>query len=360
MTSVDAALDTPALVVDLDIMESNIARIAAACRESSVRWRPHIKGLKTPEIVRKALAAGAFGITCAKLGEAEIMAAAGIRNILIANQIVAPVKIARLVTLLDKAEPIVAVDSITNIDALSEAMSHSDRVLPLVIEVDLGMKRAGVAPGPPVLALANAIADRRALKLRGVMGWESHAIRIADRAEKERTVAAAIGLLTSSARACREAGHSIDIVSCGGTGTFPWCIRQSGVTEVQIGGGIFSDRIYREEFHVDFPSALTVLATVTSRPTATRIIVDAGKKALSCDAMLPEPIGIPPVKDMRFSAEHATIELESPNPQPQIGDRIAFIAGSSDTTVNLHDEIIAMRGGEVEAVWPIAARGKSR
>jgi D-serine deaminase-like pyridoxal phosphate-dependent protein len=222
------------------------------------------------------------------------------------------------------------------------------------------MKRAGVAPGAPVVALANAIAVRRGLKIRGVMGLESHASRIADRTEKERTVAAAIGLLTTSAQACREAGHSMDIVSCGGTGTFPWCIRQSGVTEVKIGGGIYSDKVYRDEFHVDFLSALTVLATVTSRPTATRIIVDAGKKTLSCDAMLPEPLGIAPVKSLRFSSEHATIELESPNPHPQIGQRIAFIVGSSDTTVNLHDEIIAMRGGEVEAVWPIAARGKSR
>jgi D-serine deaminase-like pyridoxal phosphate-dependent protein len=173
-------------------------------------------------------------------------------------------------------------------------------------------------------------------------------------------VAAAVGLLTASARACRETGHGVDIVSCGGTGTFPWCIRQPGVTEVQIGGGIFSDLVYRDEFHVDFPTALTVLATVTSRPTATRIIVDAGKKALSCDAELPQPIGIPPFKSLRFSAEHSTIELESASAEPNIGQRIAFIVGSSDMTVNLHDEIVATRRGQVEAVWPIAARGKFR
>jgi len=360
MISTEAVFDTPALVVDLDIMEANITRIAKACRESGVQWRPHVKGLKIPEIARKALAAGAIGITCAKLGEAEVMAAAGIRNILIANQIVGPAKIARLITLLDSAKVIVAVDSIANIDALSEAASRSGRMLPTVIEVDIGMKRAGVAPGAPVVALANAIAARPGLKLRGVMGWESHAIRIADPTVKERTVAAAVGLLTSSARACHEIGHAVDIVSCGGTGTFPWCIRQPGVTEVQIGGGIFSDRVYRDEFHVDLPSALTVVATVTSRPTATRIIVDAGKKVLSCDAVLPQPIGIPPFSSLLFSAEHATIELESASAEPDIGERIAFIVGSSDTTVNLHDEIIALRGGQAEAVWPVAARGKSR
>src|SRR5262245_20633579 len=360
MTQAEAILDTPALVVDLDIMEANITRIAAACRESGVQWRPHVKGLKTPEIVKKALAAGAFGITCAKLGEAEVMATAGIQNILIANQIVAPSKMARLLTLLDKAKPIVAVDSVTNVEALSEAMWREGRNLPVVIEVDIGMKRAGVAPGAPVVALADAIAARRGLEFCGVMGWESHAIRVVDPVAKEQKVAEAIGLLTASAQACREAGHAVDIVSCGGTGTFPWCIHQSGITEVQIGGGIFSDRVYRDEFHVDLPCALTVLATVTSRPTVTRIIVDAGKKALSCDGMLPEPIGVLSVKSVRFSAEHATIELECPNSQPRIGERIAFVVGSSDTTVNLHDEIIAMRGGEVVAVWPISARGKFR
>ena len=191
----------------------------------------------------RQLAAGAIGITCAKLGEAEVMAAAGIGNILIANQIVGPAKIARLIALMGRAETIVAVDSIANIDALSAAAVAANSVVPVVIEVDIGMKRAGVEPGAAVVALADAIAARPGLALRGVMGWESHAIRIADPALKERTVVAAVALLTASAAACRAAGHDIAIVSCGGTGTFPWCIRQPGVTEVQIGGGIFSDRV---------------------------------------------------------------------------------------------------------------------
>jgi D-serine deaminase-like pyridoxal phosphate-dependent protein len=254
----------------------------------------------------------------------------------------------------------VAVDSIANIDALSKAAARAARVLPVVIEVDIGMKRAGVEPGPAVVALADAIAARPGLALRGVMGWESHAIRIADPALKERSVVAAVALLTASAAACREAGHAVGIVSCGGTGTFPWCIRQPGVTEVQIGGGIFSDLVYREEFHTDFPDALTVLTTVTSRPSPTRIIVDAGRKSLSCEAAMPQPIGLPPVRSIRFSAEHATIELEGAHGAPRIGERIAFTVGSSDMTINLHDEIAATRHGVVEAVWRIAARGKSR
>ena len=174
------------------------------------------------------------------------------------------------------------------------------------------MKRAGVAPGAPVVALAKAIAERPGLAFRGVIGWESQAVTIADPVEKEQVVAAAIGLLTASADACRRAGYAVEIVSCGGTGTFPYCARQPGVTEVQVGGGIFSDMHYRNHYHVDFPCALTLLATVTSRPTPTRIILDAGKKSMSGDAAMPQPIGLPPVRQLRLSAEHATIELDEP------------------------------------------------
>ena len=146
------------------------------------------------------------------------------------------------------------------------------------------MRRAGVAPGAPVVDLALLAARHEGLVFRGVMGWESQAVTIASHEEKAKVVAEAVGRLTASADACREAGLPVDIVSCGGTGTFPYCAKQPGVTEVQIGGGIFSDNHYRHHYHIDLPCALTVLATVTSRPTPTRIILDAGKKVMSSDA----------------------------------------------------------------------------
>src|SRR5258706_4872709 len=149
-----AALDTPALLVDLDVMEANMARIVDVCRAHGVGWRPHSKAHKTPEIAKMQIAAGAIGVTCAKLGEAEVMAAAGIRNILIANQIVGAAKVERLVALTRHADPIVAVDSIPNLDELSAAAHAADAELKVVIEVDIGMKRAGVQPGAPVVALA--------------------------------------------------------------------------------------------------------------------------------------------------------------------------------------------------------------
>jgi D-serine deaminase-like pyridoxal phosphate-dependent protein len=353
-----AALETPALLVDLDVMDANIARIADACRLHGVGWRPHIKGHKTPEIARRQLAAGAIGVTCAKLGEAEVMADAGITEIVIANQIVGASKVARLIRLLERAPVIVSVDSLANIAELAEAAHRGGRELRVVVEVDIGMNRAGAAPGPPVVALAEAIAQQRGLRFVGVIGWESHAVTLADPGEKARVVTEAIARLTASAEACRQAGHDAPIVSCGGTGTFPYCVRQPGVTEVQVGGGILSDIHYRSHYHLDHPYALTLLTTVTSRPTPTRIVLDAGKKAMSGDAALPEPVGLPAVHSLRLSAEHTTIELKASCQTPKVGDQLELIVGYSDTTVHLHEEIVGLRDGWVEAVWRVAARGR--
>jgi D-serine deaminase-like pyridoxal phosphate-dependent protein len=353
-----SALDTPALLVDLDVMEANIARIATACRAHGIGWRPHSKAGKTPEIAKMQLAAGAIGITCAKVGEADVMAAAGVRDILIANQVVGATKIDRLVALAERADPIVCVDSARNVVELDAAFQRAGKRLRVVVEVDIGMNRSGVAPGAPVVALAREIARSPGLRFVGVEGWEAHATTVADRAEKERIVHKAIMALVASAHACRDAGLQVDIVSCGGTGTFPFCIEQPGVTEVQIGGAIFSDMHYRLNYHVDFEPALTVLATVISRPTPTRIVVDAGKKTMSGDAAMPSPRSLPSVREMKLSAEHAKMDLAEPSTVPEVGDKIEFIVGYSDTTVHLHEEIVGVRDGRIEAVWRVAGRGR--
>src|SRR5436853_15732 len=186
------AVDTPALLVDLGVMEANIERIARTCRAAGVSWRPHSKGTKTLEIVRKELAAGAIGVTCAKLGEAEVMAAAGIRDILIANQIVGPIKIDRLVELAGRVDPIVCVDSIDNLIELDTVFRQAHMRLKVAIEVDIGMNRAGIEPGARVVEFAREIASRPSLRFVGVAGWESHATTIADATEKERMVCDAI------------------------------------------------------------------------------------------------------------------------------------------------------------------------
>ncbi|HYM70613.1 MAG TPA: DSD1 family PLP-dependent enzyme [bacterium] len=353
-------LDTPALLVDLPTMERNLDRMARYMREAGVGWRPHTKALKTPALAHMLLRAGAHGVTCAKLGEAEVMAAGGIRDILVANQIVGDQKIARLVNLLPHADVIVAVDSEVNVRALDAAARQKGVRLRVLIEVNTGMNRAGVEPGDAVVRLARTVHGCEGLRFAGVMGWEAHAIRITDPAEKRRAIEQAVGLLVDSAERCRRADLPVDIVSCGGTGTYMVTARVPGITEIQAGGGIFGDVLYRTRMGVDHEYALTVLATVTSRPTPTRVICDAGKKTMSSDAASPEPIGLPHVTSVALSAEHAKLELSEPDASLKIGDKIEFVVGYSDTTVCLHDELYGVRDGRVEIVWPLLGRGKLR
>ena len=351
-------VDTPALLVDLDRLDANIARIAGACRAHGIVWRPHIKGIKTPAIVERLLAAGARGVTCAKLGEAEVMAAAGLRDILIANQIVGPQKIARLVALRRQADVAVAVDDPANVAELAAAARRGGVELRLVIETDIGIRRAGVAAPEACLALARRIAAEDGVSFAGVMGWEGHAAPMTDLDQKAAAVAAAVRELVAGAERCRAAGLPVAIVSCGGTGTYWLSAAQPGVTEIQAGGGVFSDVHYQLDFGVDHPCALTVVSTVTSRPNPRRIVCDAGFKTMSRDVSLPRPLRVAEVASVRLSAEHSTIELAAPSTTPRLGERLEFDVGYSDSTVPLHDVIHAVRGGRLQASWPILGRGK--
>ena len=349
-------IDTPALIVDLDLMEANIARMAAFFQAHGVGWRPHTKGQKVPQIALMELAAGAHGITCAKLGEAQVMAAAGINDILIANQVVGPQKTARLAALLGSADIIVAVDNVDNARELSQAVSQGDYPLRVLIEVDNGMHRAGVAPGEPTVALARAISALPGLRFCGLMAWEAHCLGL-PMDQRIPCCQQAIGVLVGTANQCRAAGLEVDIVSCGGTGTFQITAGLPGVTEIQAGGAIFCDVLY-ESWGIKHPFALRVNSTVTSRPAGNRLVTDAGRKALSVDIAEPRPVGIEHVSGVRLGAEHGIIDLSQPNNDIRVGDRIDWIVGYGDTTVCLHDEMIAVRDDQVEAVWPILGRGK--
>jgi D-serine deaminase-like pyridoxal phosphate-dependent protein len=350
------ALETPALLVDLDFFELNVARIAEACRQASVYWRPHVKSVKVPEIAQLLISAGAHGVTCATLGEAETMAAGGIDNILIANQVVGDTKISRLVELSRRRDVIVSVDGLENVRELAAAASVAGTALSVVIEVDIGLQRAGVQPGEAVVRLARAITAQPTLRFRGLMAWEGQTTTIVDEVEKAAAISAAIRRLTSSAEQCREAGMAVEIVSCGGTGTFVFTAREPGITEIQAGGGVFGDVRYRTKFNVDLSYALTVMATVTSRPNPQRIICDAGKKAMSGDAALPSPLQVGPVESITLSAEHTRLELPQPSSRPAVGDKLEFVVGYSDTTVHLYDEIYAIRDDKVERVFRLPPR----
>ncbi len=350
------SLDTPRLLVDLDALDRNVARMMATFSAHKVNWRPHTKGIKLPAIAHKLIRAGAIGVTCAKLGEAEVMAAAGVQSILIANQIVGEEKIARLVNLQRHAEVMPSVDSASNVAALGAAAVKAGVTQPVLIEVDTGMQRSGVAPGAAAVAMAQLVAATPGLALRGLMGWEGHVAGMPAGAQKRAAAAAAVGQLTASADACRAAGLAIDIVSCGGTGTYPYTAELPGVTEIQAGGGIFHDLTYAS-WGIENEFALTVLVTVISRPTPTRVIVDAGKKTFSSDATAPRAT-IAGASPLRLSAEHGTFDLAAPSDTPAVGDRLACIVGYNDTTVHLHETLVGTRSGAVEIVWPLLGRGK--
>lgn len=352
-------IDTPALLIDLDAFERNVAHMARVIiEEAGVNWRPHSKGIKTPAIAHMLVDAGAIGVTCAKLGEAEVMVAGGIRSILIANQIVGRQKVERLVNLRRHADVMPAVDNEDNVREIAEAAERKGVRQRVVIEVNVGIDRAGVLPGAPVVALAKKIAAYPSLEFAGVMGWEAQVLGAKDDNEKARMAKEVLALLSGSAQQCRDAGLPVEIVSCGGSGTYWHSAFQPGVTEIQAGGGIFCDIIYRERFAVPHEFALTILSTVTSRPAPTRLICDAGKKTMSYDAATPKPLGLPEVSSVGCSAEHGSIQLVEPSDTPRVGEKLQFIVGYGDTTVFLHDFFYGIRDGRVEVVWPILGRGK--
>ncbi len=350
-------LDTPALWVDLDQLEANIRAMAAYLKEAGVAWRPHTKAMKIPALAHKLLGAGAIGITCAKLSEAEVMAAAGIRDILIANQVIGPAKTARLANLRRTADVIVAVDSFENAVELSKAAVQAGVMLRVVVEINVGMNRSGLEPGETAVDFAQKIASLPGLDLSGVMGWEGHVLKYTDPEEKQRECTQAVRSLVCTAEMGWAAGLKMPIVSCGGSGTYQITSHIHGVTEIQAGGGVFGDLAY-QKWGVPFPSAVHVLATVTSRPAPWRAVIDAGRKAMSGDSVMPEARGIQGVKLTTLNAEHGVLELEDSARLLKVGDKLDFDTGYSDTTVLLHDQMVGVRKGCVETVWEIQGRGK--
>ncbi len=354
-----AEVETPFLWTEIDCLERNISTLAAHFQGAGVNWRPHTKGIKTPAIAHKLVAAGAIGVTCAKLGEAEVMVAAGIRDILVANQVVGPHKIARLAHLSRYSDVKVVVDESSVVTAIGEAATKIGTTVGLLVEINTGMNRAGVQPGEPAVALAKQIAATDGVRLAGLMTWEGHTLSETDPARKREQIGVAIALLTETADSCRAEGLPIEIVSAGGSGTYQITPFLPGVTEIEAGGAVFCDMTY-QGWGIDLEAALFVRTMVTSRPTPTRIICDAGFKTLPRGFVMPKPLGIEDVTQLSFSAEHGILTLSQPNTTLQVGDTFDFVVGYGDATVFLHDQIYGIRQGLVEACWPVLGRGKLR
>ncbi len=354
-----AELDTPALCLDLDVMEANITAVVGTCRRHGVGWRPHAKGHKVAAIARAELTAGALGVTCAKLAEAEVMAAGGVRDILIANLIVGPQKLRRLAELARRADPIVCIDHLDQARPLSRAMAEAGLRVRVIIEVDIGLARVGVAPGEPALALARELKSLPGLQLVGIMGYEGHLLTVPECEGKADKIAQALETLAATRRELEAADIACPIVSCAGTGSYLHSVRQPGITEIQAGGAIFMDAYYRHKCQVpELDFALTVVATVVSRPAPQRAIIDAGRKTMHGDFQSPQVVGRDDVRIVRLSAEHGELELDPSAQNLKIGDRLELVPGYADLTTVLHDQFYCFRGGRLIDIWPIEARGK--
>lgn len=358
-------LDTPALLVDLDRLEANLDRAAAAARAADLSLRPHIKTHKTPQIAQLQLARGADGITVAKLGEAEVMADAGIDDIFIAHQIVGPQKIERLLALADRVKISVGVDSRDVAAPLSMAFAQQGIRLPVLIEVDVGLRRCG-APPAAVPDLVRQINSLPGLGLVGIFTYPGQVY--AARNENEVAGIAAyecriMGELTQQLAPIADISRR---VSGGSTPTTPHYTAGCGLTEIRPGSYVFNDRTQISRWAAQPEDcALTVLATVVSTPEPGRAVLDAGSKSVATDPA-PDSPGHGMLKEdnaavlLKVNEEHGFLDLSQAGIGPRVGDKVQVIPNHCCVVSNLFDEMVAVRGGDVVETWPIAARGKLR
>jgi D-serine deaminase-like pyridoxal phosphate-dependent protein len=348
-------IPTPALVLDLPAMERNIRRMADFFAGGPCKLRPHFKAHKTPEIARRQLAAGSCsGLTCATVAEAEA-AAAFCDDILIANEVIGAGKCDRVARLADRVRITIAVDSDAGLEQIASAAKGAGVTVGVVIDVDAGLPRCGIAAGEEAAALARRAANTPGVELRGVMGYEGHAVGLEDRAEREGRARKAMERLLSTVALMREAGLPCEIVSAGGTGTYDITGRIDGITEIQAGSYVLMDTAYAN-LDIPFERAFWVLGTVISRSRPTLCVTDAGHKACTQDHGNPAVKDLPGANVLFLSDEHATIAVP-PDAPVAVGDRLGLWPSHIDPTINLHDAFYVVEGDRVVDVWPITARG---
>ena len=360
----DQVLDTPLIAVDLDLLQRNIAEMAALAASHGVALRPHAKTHKSPHIARLQLEAGAVGLTCAKLGEAEVLVEqGGVTDILIAYPIVGDIKIQRLLQLLERARVIVAVDTHQAAAVLSQAISANDRALEIYVEVNTGQDRAGARAGQEAVDLAVAVSRMPGLRLVGIMTHEGHAgfsspddiALIAENAGRA---------LVDTAERIRGQGIEVAHVSVGSTPASWFTPRVPGITEMRPGTYVFHDNnAFRHGRIGPDRCAARVVATVVSRPAPKRAIIDAGSKALALDPSPSHPghgyiVGHAGATIARLSEEHGVVTLPPAERGFDVGDRVEIIPNHICPAVNLTDELVIIRAGHVVDRWPVAARGK--
>jgi D-serine deaminase-like pyridoxal phosphate-dependent protein len=357
-------LSTPAVVVDLDVLERNISRMATRAREAGVHLRPHAKTHKCPEIGRLQRDAGAWGLSLAKVGEAEVFVKAGFDDLFVAYPVVGVDKGRRLLELSDRARLAVGVDSLEGARTLAEPFRSAGRTLDVMLKVDVGYGRVGVLPERAV-ELALGVAELPGLHLRGVFTHAGHGYLAESKAGVDEIARLEGARLVEAAGLLRAAGLPVDEVSVGSTPTAALAMRVAGVSECRPGNYVFHDasQVALGTCSVE-DCALSIVATVVSVPAPERAVVDAGSKTLSSDPLRPKPGGYGQVlgrasRIEKLSEEHGVIAV-APGEAFRVGERVRILPNHACVVANLHDRLIGVSGARVEATLDVAARGRVR
>jgi D-serine deaminase-like pyridoxal phosphate-dependent protein len=354
-------IETPALVIDLDALDRNIAKMAEHARAAGVRLRPHAKTHKSPAIARRQIAHGAIGQCVQKVGEAEALVAGGIKDILVSNQVVGEKKLRRLASLASDAKVALCFDAPEQIDAMAAVARDFGVEVGGFVEIDVGSGRCGVEPGDAAASLAKRIADASHLKFRGLQAYHGRAQHLATYQERTQAIASAVDAVRETLDALAPANLTCEIIGGAGTGTFAIEAASGVYNELQAGSYVFMDTEYAQirnqagEGYCEFEHSLFVLASVMSVAGRDHVVVDAGLKAMSAEKGLPWVWKREGASATGISDEHTKIAFGAS--RPKLGEQIWLIPSHCDPTVNLHDWYVGVRNGRVEALWPIAARG---
>ncbi len=359
-------VDTPALLVDLDVFELNLQKLADHVADTHVRLRPHSKTHKSVAVALRQMALGAAGICCQKVGEAEAMVLGGVNNVLVTNQIVGATKLARLAGIARQAWVGVCVDDATNVADLSEAALSAQSSLNVLVEINVGAGRCGVSSAENALSLARQIAAAPGLRFAGLQAYQGSAQHKRTVEERRDAIDQAVSFTRETVELLERNGLNCEIVGGAGTGTYELEAASGIYNELQAGSYVFMDADYARNRGTDggpfstFGHSLTILTTVMSVAVEGKWVVDAGLKAHATDHGMPTVVGYPGGTYGRPSDEHGVLTFEGDGPRPQLGDKVRLIPGHCDPTVNLYDWLVGIRSDRVECLWPVSARGALR
>ncbi len=352
-------LDTPALVVDLEVMGQNIDTLHSYFRQSGTKVRPHVSCHQCPNIARLQMAAGgtAGGIAVTTVGEAEVFGNAGFDDILVANQIVTPTKIRRLCALARHNRITVAVDNPLNVEMLSKLAEDAQVALGVLVDIDAGLGRCGVAPGRDALELAQVVNSSPGLEFQGLMSYEGPLL-YQDKGKLESETRRRLQMVLDTRQLIEGEGIAVSTVSVGSTCNYDIAGQMSGVTEIQAGSYPLMDYNYCQ-YRTEFAPAAKILASVVSHPVEARAVVDSGHKTTGPDLGVPVLEGVPGAKATRFSAEHGILELEREAfTRLSSNEKVWLVPFDLALCVNQYDYIRVVREGKLEGFWPVAARGR--